>query len=270
MTSGFKLVSFPMLRDDQSAWVKLRRVVFISCALLSGASVLTASAGEKEIRQAFSENLPNLGAIDEIRETLLPGLWEVRMGSSILYSDASGRFVFQGELIDIEQRVNLTKQRIDELTEFDFNELPLEDAIVWKQGDGSRKLAVFADPNCGYCKRFEQELSTVSNITVYTFLIPILGEDSVQKSLAVMCAKNPVAAWRDWMVDGEPLENTVTPGCDLSALERNIALSEKHGVAATPMLVFEDSVRVPGVLPKGELEKYFAQAAMARSSSIGP
>lgn len=243
---------------QRGAWMRgVRRSLG---AVVLSSLALNAHTAEQAIRKAFAEKLPALESIDEIRQTAMPGLWEVRIGSSILYSDQSGRFVFQGELIDLQQGLNLTKQRLDGLIAFEFDKLPLADAIVWQQGDGSRKLAVFADPNCGYCKRFEQALSSVTNITVYTFLLPILGDDSVQKSRSILCAKDPVAAWRNWMVNNVPLAQAEPEGCDASSLQRNLALSEKHAVAVTPMLVFADNVRVPGALPKEELEKYLAQA----------
>ena len=105
-------------------------------------------------------------------------------------------------MIDTKTRVNLTEQRIAKLTAIDFKALPLKDAMVWKQGTGERKLVVFADPNCGYCKKFEKDLQAVKDVTVYTFLYPILGADSAEKSKQIWCAKDNTKAWRDWMLNG--------------------------------------------------------------------
>jgi thiol:disulfide interchange protein DsbC len=216
-----------------------------------------ACADEAAIRRNLSASLPDLPTIDEVTRMPVGGLWEVRMGSEIVYTDEQGRFVIQGQIVDTHRRENLTEQRISKLTAFDFRKLPLQDAVVWKQGTGARKLVVFADPNCGYCKRFERELNNVKNITVYTFLLPILGGDSPEKSKAIWCAKEKGKVWRSWMLDGTPPPATAGP-CDTRALERNVALGQKHAVNGTPSLVFENSERVPGILGAAEIEKKFS------------
>jgi thiol:disulfide interchange protein DsbC len=216
-----------------------------------------ASADEAAIRRNLVARMPDLPTIDEVTRTPVSGLWEVRMGSEVLYSDEQGRFVIQGQIINTRNGVNLTERRLDRLTAFDFSTLPLEDAVVWKQGTGARKLVVFADPNCPYCKRFEQELNNVRDITVYTFLFPILGGDSPQKSKAIWCAKDKGKVWRSWMLNGTP-PPAVAGECDTSALERNVALGQKHGIKGTPSLVFTDNERVPGILSAVEVEKKFS------------
>lgn len=226
-----------------------------------GLSVLCVSANtaadESAIRKNLASQLPDLPPIDEVTPTPVKGLWEVRMGSEVIYSDEQGSFLFEGHIIDLRKQKNITQERIAKLTAFDFAKLPLQDAVVWMRGTGARKIVIFADPNCSYCKRFESELNSVKDVKVYTFLVPILGGDSPQKSRAIWCAKNQGQVWRNWMIDGmAPPE--VTTECDISALERNVVLGEKHGVTATPMLVFEDSKRVHGVMSAEELENKFA------------
>jgi thiol:disulfide interchange protein DsbC len=223
----------------------------------SGAFAAADSSVEATIRSTLEKRLPNLPHIDEITRTPVAGLWEVRLGSQVIYSDAQGTFVIEGEIIDTTRHTNITQIRIDKLTAVVFSKLPLKDAVVWKKGTGARKLVVFADPNCSYCKKLERDLSTVNNITVFTFMVPILGGDSPQKSRDIWCSKDNGKAWRSWMIDGTP-PPVATAKCDISALSRNVALSQKHAVTGTPSLVFEDSQRVPGVLSAEELEKKFA------------
>jgi thiol:disulfide interchange protein DsbC len=212
------------------------------------------------IRATLAKRLPNLPPIDEITRSAVPGLWELRLGSQVIYSDAQGSFVIEGEIIDTARHLNITQARIESLTAFDFRKLPLADAVVWTRGKGTRKLVVFADPNCGYCKKLERDLSRVPDITVYTFLVPILGGDSPQKSRDIWCARDSGKAWRGWMVDGTPPPAAAT-ACDTAALSRNLALGEKHGVMGTPSLVFENNERVPGILTPEDLEKKFALLA---------
>ncbi len=222
--------------------------------LAASCFVTGAFADEAAIRKNLAARLPSLAPIDEVTKTPVNGLWEVRMGNEIIYSDDQGAFVVEGNIVDLQRQLNITQDRVAKLTAFDFAKLPLKDAVVWKQGSGARKLVVFADPNCSYCKHFEQELSSVKDITVYTFLIPILGGDSPEKSKAIWCAKDRSKVWRSWMLDGTA-PPVVAGACDASALDRNIALGTKHGVNGTPMLVFADSKRMPGIMTAGELDK---------------
>jgi thiol:disulfide interchange protein DsbC len=214
-------------------------------------------ADEATIRKNLAARLPNLPRIDEITRAPVSGLWEVRMGSEVIYSDDQGGFVIEGHIIDTNRHLNLTQARVDGLTAFEFSKLPLKDAVVWKQGTGARKIVVFADPNCGFCKRFERDLNQVRNVTVYTFLFPILGDDSPEKSRNIWCAKDSGKVWRNWMLDGTP-PPAASGKCDSTALDRNVALGRKHGVSGTPALVFENSERVPGILSAEEVEKKFA------------
>lgn len=223
-------------------------------ALMMALMGCTAQANEDTIRKNLGAALPKDIKLDEVRPTPVPGLWEVRIGTEIRYTDATGQYLIEGEMLDLKNRRNLTQDRITKITMVDFSTLPLKDAIVWKKGDGSRRIAVFADPNCGYCKRFEQSLQAVNNVTVYTFVIPILGGDSPDKSKAAWCAKDNTTAWRDWMVSGVTLPRPDAK-CDASVIERNLELSRKLKVNGTPAIVFEDGTRAPGALSADQLEQ---------------
>ncbi len=229
-------------------------------ALVLLLAATAASADEAVIRKALPERLPNLPKIDEVTRSPIPGLWEVRIGTELLYTDAQGQYLVQGEVIDLRARTNLTQQRIDKLTAFDFSKLPLKDAITIKQGKGTRKMAVFVDPNCGYCKRFERDVANLKDVTVYIYLYPILGPDSQTKSRDIWCAKDPVQAWRDWMLANK-LPSSAPAKCDFAAIERNVELGRKHRVSGTPATVFEDDSRLPGAVPGEQLDKQLVQAA---------
>ncbi len=235
-----------------STFISAGRLLVVLAASLLGASF--AFADDAVIRKNIAERLPDFPKIDEIAKTPIPGLFELRIGTDIFYTDENGNYLVEGQMIDTRSRANLTQARIDKLTQIDFASLPLKDAIVWKQGKGTRKLVVFADPNCGYCKKFERELVQVKDVTVYTFLFPILGGDSPEKSRNIWCAKDNTAAWRDWMIDGTPPLKSMGQ-CDTAALQRNVALGRKHKVNGTPALVFEDGKRVPGAMAPADIEK---------------
>jgi thiol:disulfide interchange protein DsbC len=228
------------------------------CALLLAGP--TTWAQEAVIRKNLAERLPNLPKIDEINKTPIPGIYELRIGQDIVYADEQGNHLIQGNLIDTRTRVDLTEARVNKLSAIDFASLPLKDAIVIKQGNGTRRLAVFSDPNCGYCKRIERDLAKLQDVTIYTFLYPILGADSTAKSKDIWCAQDGAKVWRTWMIDGGAPPKSMGK-CDTEAIERNVTLGKKHRVQGTPALVFEDGTRVPGAIPLEQLEKTLAAAA---------
>jgi len=216
--------------------------------------VAAASADEAAIRKNIAERLPDFPKIDEVSKTPMPGVFEIRTGTDVYYTDELGDHLIEGQMIETRSRQNLTEARVAKLTAIDFASLPLKDAIVWKTGSGARKIAVFADPNCGFCKKFERELQQVKDVTVYTFLYPILGGDSPAKSRDIWCAKDSTKAWRDWMLDGATPARSMGQ-CDTAALARNVNLGRKHKVNGTPALVFEDGRRVPGAMTNDQIEK---------------
>jgi thiol:disulfide interchange protein DsbC len=227
-----------------------RALVALLLACVFAPAVL---ADEATIRKNVSERIPQFPKIDEVAKTAIPGIYEIRIGSELYYTDEQGNYLIAGQLVDTRTRVNLTEERIAKLTAVDFKSLPLKDAMVWKQGTGERKLVVFADPNCGYCKKFERDLQAVKDVTVYTFLYPILGGDSPEKSKNIWCAKDNTKAWREWMIKGTPIPESAS--CDTSALERNHALGQRYRINGTPGLVFEDGKKQAGALGTEQIEK---------------
>ena len=225
-------------------------------AALALAGSLNAIAGEAEIRQNLAARIPQFGKIDEITKAPMPGLYEVRInGFEIYYTDEQGNYLLQGNLIDVKARKNLTEARVEKLSEVAFDKLPVKDSFKIVRGNGKRKLAVFEDPNCGYCKQFERDLTKVDNVTIHLFLYPVLGPDSVVKSRNIWCAKDKAKAWTDWMQRGVAAE---TAECDTAALTRNREFGQKYNITGTPTLIFSNGSRAPGAIPADEVEKQLA------------
>jgi thiol:disulfide interchange protein DsbC len=220
---------------------------------------LPAAADEPEIRRNLAERIPQFQKIDEVSRTAMPGLFEVRVnGTEVFYTDAEANFLIQGSLIDTKQRRNLTEERVDKLTAIAFDSLPVKDSFTIVRGNGKRKLAVFEDPNCGYCKRFEKDLQKVDNVTISMYLYPILGADSAEKSKNIWCARNKAKAWQDWMLRDQA--SASPPGaCDASALMRNVELGRKFKITGTPTLIFADGSRVPGAISSAQVEKLLSE-----------
>lgn len=229
------------------------------------ASVDTAAVPEKsaeqiaaDIKQMFENEFPGI-RLDGVRETRFAGVYELRIGTDLLYTNAAVDYVLQGTLIDARNKEDLTAKRLDELTRVDFDSLPLESAIKQVKGDGSRKMAVFEDPNCGYCKRLHQTLEGMDNYTVYTLLFPILSPDSTAKARNIWCAPDRVQAWRDQMLKNQPPPNAQ---CE-TPIEANLAFGRKLLVRGTPAIIFEDGSRVNGALPREALEQRLDAATAA-------
>ena len=236
----------------------------IRAAWLAGLLAICASVhaagdpAEAAIRSNLKERIPQIDKIDEVSKTAMPGLYEVRVnGTDIFYTDAKADYLIHGNLIDTKARRNLTEERVNKLTEIDFSALPLKDSVTIVRGNGARKLAVFEDPNCGYCKRFERDLQNVNNVTVQLFLYPILGADSVEKAKNIWCAKDRAAIWNDWMHKEQAIPSAK---CDAAAIQRNLEFGRKYKITGTPTLVFADGQRVPGAINAKQVEELLAQA----------
>jgi thiol:disulfide interchange protein DsbC len=241
-----------------------RSLLLGACA---AACMATAFADEATIRRNFAQRLPEFPKIDEVTKTPIPGLWEIRIGFEVLYTDDDGNHVIEGgSLIDTRTKSNLTQRRIEQLTAIRFDELPLKDAFVIKQGKGTRRIAVFADPNCGYCKRLERDLAALPDVTIYNFLYPVLGPDSAVKARAIWCSKDASTTWRAWMLDGVAPPRAMGE-CSTAAVERTTAFGRKYRINGTPAIVFEDGVRVPGAMSAADLEKRMAEAQAKKAKS---
>jgi thiol:disulfide interchange protein DsbC len=239
--------------------MNLRPASLFLPAALAAALLLPALANAQEdvIRKNLAARVPSLEHIDEVSKTPMAGLYEVRVGADILYTDAQGNFLIHGNLLDTRARRDLTQERVDKLTAINFADLPLKNAFSVVRGDGKRQLAVFEDPNCGYCKRFEKDLQKVDNVTVHVFLIPILGEDSGVKSRQIWCSADPGKTWTDWMLKGVAPEGNAI--CNTEALTANLAFAKKYRINGTPALVFADGSRVPGAINAQQVEQYLAR-----------
>ena len=209
------------------------------------------------ITQGLIATVPNLPKIDEIKVTPLPGIYEVRhSGSELFYSSGDGSYIIQGALIDTKNKKNLTQDRIAVLTAIDFKALPFKDSFKIVKGNGKRKIAVFEDPNCGYCKQFEKQIEELKDVTIYLFLFPILGPDSVAKSNAIWCAKDQKKAWQDWMIKGIKPDEAK---CAETPIGRNVSFGKQNKLNGTPTIIFEDGTKVPGVMSVPQIEEKFKQ-----------
>lgn len=220
--------------------------------------VFAQSASDKAIRALVESKLG--GKVDQINKAPIPGLYEVVSDGQILYVDEKANYFIAGNLIDAKTLKNLTADKKAEIAETKLSKMSYDNAIKLVRGDGKNVIVTFEDPNCGYCKKLWGELKQLNNVTIYTFLIPILSEDSMVKAKAVWCSPDRAKAWSDWMMSGvAPAAGNAK--CDAEqVLDKNLKLSQSLGVRGTPFLYFPATKQqVPGFIPAGEIEKNFAK-----------
>jgi len=213
-----------------------------------------------QLRQRLAKNMPELPPVDSAATTPVPGIIEIHLDKQVFYVDAKAEYLIKGQILETRTKRNLTEESESELTKTDFAALPVsKDAVVWRNGNGKRKLVVFADPNCGYCKRLEKDLQQIKDITVYTFIISILGDDSKVKATNIWCVKDRTQAWRDWMLNG--VEPSRAFGMCSNPLQRNNALAHSLRIEGTPAMVFEDGTILPSAAPAAVIEQRLNRAS---------
>lgn len=201
----------------------------------------------QKIRDAISEWTKGRYKVQDVRTTPIPGLLEIRIGNDLMFVDESARYLMiEGEMFDIAGNRNLTRARMEEVMAIRFEDLPVDKAVKQVNGNGERIIALFEDPNCGFCKRLRADLMTIENLTVYTFAYPILAADSDTKSRRALCADNPSEAWNALMLQGVVPDNDGTCENDLDQFK---ALGERYGIQATPTIFFPSGVRMQGYVP---------------------
>lgn len=215
-----------------------------------------ADGGTAEVRKAVEAALGKDAKVESVRDAGFLGLYEVQVGGDILYTDRKASYLLLGDVIDTKSRKNLTEERKNKLAQIKFSDLPLDMAIKQVRGNGKRVIATFEDPHCTYCKKLAKELQGVTDVTIYTFLYPILSPDSTEKSKAIWCAQDKAKAWNEWMINGtEP----AAAKCD-APTDKVVALGRKLNIRGTPTIFFVDGSRVPGYMPAAQLDQAINKA----------
>jgi thiol:disulfide interchange protein DsbC len=241
-------------------------IILRHAAFLALAASLTLSCSAyadqttDKLKATLQSRLPDI-QIKGIDKAPIPGLYEVNLGSHIIYSDAAGNYAIIGQLVDTKSRTNLTEERLAELNKVDFASLQLANAIKVVKGNGSRKMVVFSDPNCPYCKQLETSLKSINNVTVYTFLFPVLSADSTEKAKSIWCSADRAKTWEAWMLEHRAPSAAGT--CDTSVLDKNLALGRGMNVTGTPTIILADGRRLPGAVSAEALETALGQASAA-------
>ncbi len=238
----------------------LSRALVACVAAFALASVsLVAHADADVVKKEMEKRYPDI-KVERVTKTTFGGLYEVFANGEVFYTDDKVGFLVLGNIIDTQTKTNVTEARLNKLTAIKFDELPFAHAIKLVRGTGARKMAVFEDPNCGYCKRFEQDINSLENITAYIFPYPILSPDSAEKSKAIWCSPDKLKAWQDMLLRGQ--SPTAKTTCD-NPIDKIVALGQKLRITGTPLTIFEDGERIPGALPKDRIEAKLVAVATA-------
>jgi thiol:disulfide interchange protein DsbC len=234
----------------------------------TGKGKADAPAGKQELERLKAElkkNIPE-ATVDSVRRIPYGELYEITIGGDIFYTDAKGNFLVAGSIIDLKTKENITEARMRQVNAIKWESLPLDRAIKIVRGNGSRKIALFEDPNCGYCKRLHRDLQGANDLTMYVFLYPILSPDSIEKSKQIWCSADRGQVWLDHMVKEAAI--TGESKC-ATPIDQNLAFGQSKKIHGTPTIIFENGERVPGAIPLADLEKKLAEVKVAANAAAG-
>jgi thiol:disulfide interchange protein DsbC len=237
----------------------------LAVSLALACAVTAAHANEEAIRKAVAGLLGDQVKVEGVTKTGILGLYEVRLateeGTRIVYTDEAAGYLFIGSIYDNKTQTDLTEARMRKLNAIRFADLPLAQAFKIVRGKGTRQFAYFSDPRCPYCKKFDQELVKMDDITVHVFMLPIISPESGPLSRAVWCSPDRAKAWQDLMLkDIKPTANGNCP----NPIDRNLELGKKLRVNGTPTLVFVDGQRLSGWRPAPQLSQLLDQAQASK------
>ena len=223
--------------------------------LILGMASSVFALNEKQIRKEIQKRLGTSANVRNVTPSPIPGLFEVQVNNEIFYTDSNAKYLIQGEMVELASGNNLTTKRQEDINRIKWSELPQAQAFKVVRGNGSRQIAVFSDPNCGYCKRLEKTLQQLDNVTIYNYLIPILSADSALKSKQIWCAADQQKVWNDWMLNN--LGPSGKSDC-ANPIDKNLTLAKNYGINGTPTIFFTDGSRFPGAVQLADIEKKLA------------
>jgi thiol:disulfide interchange protein DsbC len=230
----------------------LKRLLSLCAVALLVASV--AHADEAAIRKAAQAKFPRAN-VQSITKLPYLGLYELIVNGEVVYSDENFDYIiYEGNIIDVKNDRNFTEERKRKLAMIPFEDLPLDLAVKRVKGNGERKMAIFTDPDCPFCKRIEGDLAKVDNVTIYMFLFPIdsLHPKAAEKAKRIWCSPDRVKAWDEYMQKG--VTPAAAPSCD-NPVDKLVQFGTARGINATPTLVFANGDRVPGAISASQIEK---------------
>ncbi len=241
----------------------LRGIALLTLVMVTLLEPVPVRAQSQEVQQRIRAAVEGFSGgrlkVDDVRRTPLSGIYEVRIQNELLYVDERGQYLFySGDLIDMKSQRNLTRERVEELLSIDFKELPLELAVTQKIGAGRRVLAVFEDPNCGYCKKLRADLLRLDDVTIHTFPMAFLAPDSETKAARALCAADPVRAWNDLMLSNRVPAND---GKCQTSMAKVAELARRLGITGTPVVFFSNGRRLQGYAPPDSFDRMLAEAS---------
>ena len=232
-------------------------IVFLLLACVSA----VAGASEAAVKAAFQKKYPDV-VVESVVKTPLPGIYEIFANGDLIYADEKVAHLFvNATLVDTEKKVSLTEERKSKLTAIKFDQLPLNLAVKRVKGKGTRKLAYFADPNCGYCKKFEQDLTKINDVTIYVFFFPVLGAESIEKAKSIWCSKDRIKAWDDQLVRNIA---PTAPGTCATPIDKIVEFGKQKRINGTPTMFFADGQRIPGAIPTDQIEQRLTVASQTK------
>ncbi len=226
--------------------------------LVASVAIADRAVDEAAIRKALGQINP-----DSIETTPVAGIYEVAIGPHIVYMSADGRYMFQGELIDVLMRSSLTEPRRRLAVKQVIGAISEKDMIIFEPKETRHTITVFTDIDCGYCRKLHNEMQDFldAGIRVRYMFYPRagVGSASYKKAVAVWCADDRRAALTAAKND-KPIE---MKSCD-NPIAEHMALVDKLGARGTPFIVMENGQTQPGYLPARQMARMLDQPSPAQ------
>lgn len=237
--------------------MKARKLIVFSAILLLSIGFSHAeTADEIRVELLAKSHFGENKKIEAVKKTPYLGLYEMQIDRHVIYTDSAAKYFFIGHIFNPQEKIDYTADVNEKLQNIDFQKLPIEYAITTIHGKGERKIAVFEDPNCGYCKKYQSTLHSLENVTIYTFLFNVIAPNSSLISRDIWCSPNNAAAWDDWMTENRRPRQADTK-C-VAPNEQALDLGHRLNISATPTTIFPDGTRAVGFLDKKAIQREFA------------
>lgn len=240
--------------QPNSSWRSILLAIFLAFAASTqaiaqgDATTPVPASKDAQIRAGIERNTKGKIVVRSISSTPINGVYAIETPTEVFYVDGTGRYGFAGAaLIDMQNQIDLTASHLEKVQRIKFEDLPLTQAIKEVRGSGARKLAVFEDPNCPICKVFTKFVDQLDDVTVYKFMFPVIGPESIPLARIAWCSPDRGTAWRAIMAGQRPMG--ARQDCDTTGLVEILKTGERYSIQNTPTVILANGKRLVGATP---------------------
>ena len=229
--------------------MKYLSLLFLIAPLVISNSVLAETDSIKDLEQALAKTMPNVKP-SKISQSPVDGLYEVVVGTQVVYMSVDARYMIDGDLIDIKTKKNISEDAKSAIRLATIGKLSPDQMLVYKPKNVKNTITVVTDIDCPYCRRLHSEVPTYleKDVEVRYIFMPLKGAADMKKTISVWCSDDQQLAL-DMAKSGGDIEEQT---CD-NPIKQHLALARELGVRGTPAIILEDGQLLPGYVPVDKL-----------------